>query len=113
MTRRWFSTGSGRIEFELRLSDAHYGHHQGQCDDDIADLRKVPYIAAILASINADLLRDELREYGAWDADLLRDELREYGAWDADELADHDANLDRILWIACGDITEAETMEVE
>jgi len=98
MTKRWFSTGSGRIEFELRLSDAHYGHHQGQCDDDIADLRKVPYIAAILASINADLLRDELREYGAWDAD---------------ELADHDANLDRILWIACGDITEAETMEVE
>jgi len=98
MTRRWFSTGSGRIEFELRLSDAHYGHHQGQCDDDIADLRKVPYIAAILASINADLLRDELREYGAWDAD---------------ELADHDANLNRILWIACGDITEAETMEAE
>ena len=98
MTRRWFSTGSGRIEFELRLSDAHYGHHRGQCDDDIADLRKVPYIAAILASINADLLRDELREYGAWDAD---------------ELADHDANLNRILWIACGDITEAETMEAE
>jgi hypothetical protein len=98
MTKKWFSTGSGRIEFELRLSDAHYGHHQGQCDDDIADLRKVPYISAILASINADLLRDELREYGAWDAD---------------ELADHDANLNRILWIACGDICEAETMGAE
>ena len=93
MNKRWFSTGSGRIEFELRLSDAHYGHHSGRCDDDITDLRKVPYIAEILGSINVELLRNELSEYGAWDAD---------------ELADHDANLDRILWLACADICEYE-----
>jgi len=98
MNRRWFSTGSGRIEFELRLCDAHHGHHQGQCDEDIADLRRVPYIAEILAGI---------------DAATLRAELREYGAWDESELADHGANLSRILWLACADIVEAHTMETE
>ena len=88
----WFSTGSGLIEFQLHLDDARQGHHQGQCDDDIASLRDVPYIAATLAKIEPEMLRRELREYGAWDAEAL---------------TDHNANLDRILWIACGDICEA------
>lgn len=36
----------------------------------------------------------------------LKRKLREYGAWDDEELADHAQNLQRILWIAAGDITE-------
>jgi hypothetical protein len=40
------------------------------------------------------------------DPKVLRDELREYGAWDDQELADHGQNLQRILWIAAGDIVE-------
>jgi hypothetical protein len=32
--------------------------------------------------------------------------LKEYGAWDRQELADHDQNLQRILWLAACDITE-------
>jgi len=36
----------------------------------------------------------------------VREVLRDCGAWDDDELSDHDANLDRLLWIACGDIVE-------
>lgn len=95
-TKRWFSTSSGLIEFEMELEDARSGSHQGRCDEDIADLRRVPYIAATLDAI---------------DPEILRRELKEYGAWDADELADHDANLNRILWIACGDITEQENNE--
>lgn len=61
--------------------------HPGPCDNDVAfwrekvDLSNVP-------------------------ADALRDELREYGAWDADELSDDDANRSRILWIACGNIAD-------
>jgi hypothetical protein len=35
-----------------------------------------------------------------------RQELRGYGAWDDSELSDHAQNLQRILWLACGDITE-------
>ena len=39
-------------------------------------------------------------------ADDLRAELKEYGAWSEEELADHEANLDRILWLACGNILD-------
>ena len=89
----WFSTSSGRIEFQLSLSDAESGSQPGKdASEDIEALRRLPYIAKQLAEIDADLLRDELREYGAWD--------------DA-ELADHEKSLDRILWIACCDIKEA------
>ena len=33
---------------------------------------------------------------------------KEYGAWDDEERTDHDQNLQRILWLAAGDITEQE-----
>jgi hypothetical protein len=90
---RWASDGSGYVELALLLEDAECGYHQGQCDDDIAGLRTVPYIAAQLAAINPELAAKSLREWGAWSAE---------------ELANHDDNLDRILWLACGDIVEAE-----
>ena len=32
--------------------------------------------------------------------------LSEYGAWDADELANHDDNLERIVWLAANDVAE-------
>lgn len=89
--KRWFTTSSGRIEIEIELEDARSGSHQGACDDDIAALRAVGYIAAQLEVMAPELLRAELKEYGAWDAE---------------QLADHSDNLDRILWIACGDIVE-------
>jgi hypothetical protein len=85
----WFTTSSGRIELQLTQDDVEMGYHSGSCDSDIADLRRVPRIAAQLNDI---------------DAETLRQELKEYGAWDADELADHDANQSRILWLACGDL---------
>jgi hypothetical protein len=93
--KRWFTTGSGRIEFYLTLEDAGIGHHSGQCDADVEYLRGVPYIAKQLAEI---------------DSATLAGELREYGAWDDVELSNHDENLARILWIACGDIQEEEFM---
>ena len=64
---------------------------KGQCIDDVLALSRVPKIAKQLAKV---------------DPEVLRGELREYGAWDAAELADHDANLERLLWLAAGDITE-------
>lgn len=97
-TKHWFSTGSGLIEFELTWDQANTGYHQGECDGDIAELRKVPEIAEILGKI---------------DKDTLRKELDEYGAWDEDELKDHDANLNRILWLACGDIVDQYLSEHE
>ena len=38
--------------------------------------------------------------------EALRDELREYGAWDAEELSNHDENVRRMVWIAGGDVWE-------
>ncbi len=94
--KRWWSTGSGRIEIQLPADAAGIGYHSGACDADIAALRRRPDIKATLDTL---------------DAATVRDELREYGAWDAAELADHDANLSRLLWIACGDLAEDMTGE--
>lgn len=87
----WVSTSSGRIEINITKAQAAIGSHSGQCDADIAYLRTVPAIRRQLAKI---------------DSALLRDELREYGAWDDVELSAHDVNLSRILWIFCGDIMD-------
>lgn len=38
------------------------------------------------------------------DVEQLKKELYEYGAWDNDELSNHAENLERILWIAIGQI---------
>lgn len=37
-----------------------------------------------------------------------REYLAGYGAWDAAELADHDANVRRLFWIACGTIADGD-----
>lgn len=87
----WFSTSSGRIELQMTLAQAQSASHQGQCDDDVATLSKHPKIARQLAKI---------------DPALLAAELQEYGAWDDTELSDHAQNLQRILWLAAGDIVE-------
>lgn len=87
----YFSTSSGRIELKLTKSQARRASHPGPCDRDVLELSRVPEIRRQLAKI---------------DPETLRQELKEYGAWDADDLADHDQNLQRILWIAAGDITE-------
>jgi len=93
---QWWSTGSGRIELAITMDDAHCGYHQGACDDDVESLCCVPYIAEQLARIDS------------W---RLCEELKEYGAWDGDELADHDQNLRRVLWLACGDLCDQQTEE--
>ena len=87
---RWTSS-SGRIELNITKRQAAGASHQGQCDGDVAELCRVPAIA---------------RQLRAIDPARLRDELSEYGAWDAVELADHAQNLQRLLWLAAGDINE-------
>ena len=81
----------GRIELQLTKAQAQACWHPGPCDADVAELRQVPAIRRQLDKLNPDTVREALSEYGVWDAD---------------ELADDDANLDRLLWIACGDIAE-------
>lgn len=63
----------------------------GQCDDAVKIIAKKPYIERQFANI---------------DNSKLINELKEYGAWDNVELQDKQANIERIIWIACGDIKE-------
>lgn len=79
------------VELKMTLEQARSASHPGPCDDDVMSLSRVPAIARQLRKLSPDSVRREL------DA---------YGAWSDDELSDHDANLQRILWIAACDINE-------
>ena len=85
----YWTTGSGRIELNLTKRQAEACSHPGPCDADVLHTSHEPAVARQLRKI---------------DPALLRVELMEYGAWGAEELADHDINLQRLVWIAAGDI---------
>lgn len=87
----YWTTGSGRIELNITKKNASIGSHQGECDNDVKMLMQLPSIKKQLDKIPADLLANELQEWGAWDSE---------------ELANHEDNKIRLLWIACGDINE-------
>jgi hypothetical protein len=80
-----------RFELQITKAQALQGSHPGPCDMDIAELLTVPAIRRQLNKIPAELIVEELKDYGAWDET---------------ELSDHEANKARILWIACSDIRE-------
>lgn len=40
------------------------------------------------------------------DPESCRFYLQGYGAWDEEDLADHDANLDRLIWLTGGDLAD-------
>ena len=95
-TRRdwhYWTSSCGRIELLMTSDDAASASHPGPCDADVYALSKIPRIK---------------RQIDAIDPATLRLELREYGAWDNDALDDHEANLQRLLWIAAADISGGE-----
>lgn len=96
--KRWWTEGMGRISLSMTLEQAQSISHQGQCDDDVQALLKVPEIASQLAYVSSDILA------------LV---LKEYGAWSADELTDRDTNLSRILWLAGCDIREEDATQTK
>ena len=87
----WFTSTSGRVELQITRAQAESCAHIGPCDSDVAALRTHPKIR---------------RQLDKLDREAVRKELREAGAYSADELQDHQANLTRILWVACNEITE-------
>ena len=82
-----------RFELAMTLDDARSPSHQGQCDDDVRALSEVPGIR---------------QQLDALDPEKVRAELKEYGAWDAEDLADHEQNLQRVLWLAACNIVEGQ-----
>jgi hypothetical protein len=87
----FWTSSSGRIELNIPKGLASIGYHSGACDSDIEELMSLDSIKAQLLGIPPQILSDELKEFGAWDSD---------------ELANHQNNLARILWIACGDLVD-------
>lgn len=80
----WISS-SGYFDLQMTKAQAAGSSHQGVCDEDVRILSTEPKISRQLRKI---------------DPEKLRQELKGYGAWDENELADHEQNLQRILWIA-------------
>lgn len=95
MSEHWWSSSSGRIELKITFDDARAINHPGPADGDVLALSRKPYIAEQLAKL---------------DRELLAKELKEWGAWDETERADHDQNLQRILWLAACDIAEGHSV---
>lgn len=79
------------FEIELPEDVVRVCNHSGPCDADVENSRMLPEVTAELNKL---------------DPEKLKNELREYGAWDAEELSNHDENLNRILWIAAGDVQD-------
>lgn len=80
-----------RFTLNITKNQALDGSHQGECYQDVKDLLSVPAIRRQLDKIPADEIRNELKEYGAWDDTELGDDLE---------------NRIRILWIGCGNVKE-------
>lgn len=74
-----------RFELEIPESAVQDCSHQGPCDEDVA------YWAPKVSFP---------------DPELIRAELKEYGAWDENQLLDEEENRSRLLWIAAGNIRE-------
>ncbi len=81
-----------RFELNMTLRQAESCSHPGDCEHDVRSLMEHPPIK---------------RQRRKIDPDLIRQELKEYGAWEDYELADDDMNWQRILWIGANDIVEA------
>lgn len=80
-----------RFEIEMTKRQAESVSHSGDCELDINVLLQDKKIIRQLKNIPDDKLREELKEYGAWDGE---------------ELQDRKANEQRIVWIAGNDIVE-------
>jgi len=87
----FWASSSGRIELVINPDDALACAHPGPCDDDVYQLSQTAHMVEQLQKL---------------DRALVASELREWGAWDSDELADHEQNLQRLLWVACCEIVE-------
>ena len=80
-----------RFEIGLEEADVFAAAHPGDCAPDVEIVTSRPYVREQLAQITDDALSAELKEYGAWEAE---------------QLSDREANNERIIWLAAGNIRE-------
>ena len=83
--------------FELRIPGqcAVDCSHSGDCEADVQ-----AWAPRITAQVAADAFLSSPTP------EKIREELKDYGAWDEDELADDERNWIRLVWIAACNITD-------
>ena len=86
----WVSS-CGRVELNISRDQAARGYHSGDCAADIAALMQESEISGQLLAL---------------DPPLVAGILQEYGGWTPAELSNDADNLERLLWIACGDLID-------
>lgn len=86
--RYYFENGHS---LEMTLREAREASHQGRCDAEVKALCATPK------------MRRQLDKIGA---EAIAEELKEYGAWNEEELKDAEANRERFVWVAAGNIVE-------
>ena len=87
----FWTSSNGEIEFEIKGEYVNLVPRVGVADYAIEYMKDIPEVRVILDAIQPEVLRSILSDYGAWDDK---------------ELQDHESNLERMLWIACGDIQD-------
>jgi len=107
-TKYWFTSSSGRIEFQLTREQVERGQrqHHTHCDwwknaDSVSSRRFGPNGRRLEALANDPTIAEQFSRVST---DIMALELREYGAWSEEELQDRGANIRRLIWLACGDI---------
>lgn len=75
----------------MTKAQAQSASHPGSCDAEIKALVQLPAIKRQLDKIPTPAIAAELKEYGTWDTK---------------ELSDREANDERIIWIAAGNIAD-------
>jgi len=80
--------GFNNFELEIPKEAVADCSHQGQCDEDV------------------DFWAPRITRPESITPELLRRELKGYGAWDEDELMNDEDNWKRIIWLAAGQIKD-------
>lgn len=89
----WWSSSSGLIELELKVSTIDACSSSGPC------------LTAVQLELEEEYIQDQVKDI---DPELLRRELSEYACWDEYDLTNHEENLEKLLWIASGDVYDSE-----
>jgi hypothetical protein len=90
----WYTSGSGKIEFQMTMDQAESVGQPGQdAEEDVRQLMRDPDMKEVI-----EYLQDNM--------DSVKEELKEQGAWNDEELQDEDMNIVRIIWIAGNDIKD-------
>jgi hypothetical protein len=77
-----------RFELKLFPQAVEDCYHQGDCLSDV------------------QFWLDKIREINQIDDVKIKEELKEYGAWDDEELNDINKNWEKIIWLGAGNIQE-------